>query len=255
MSYRADAEINDCSYGCLFKKSEKESEINFRDKMRHEFETRENRAIWFVSNCDADFRLKFALNLEKHYPIKINGNCEHRANLIRMNINNYFLTKLYDFVAKFKNLFTKNSNICKPNSKCELDQFSSNKFYLSFESKNCSNYITEKLWKILRTNMIPIVVQPNKMFYELIAPIDSFIHAQDFDYDAGKLGIYLKQVESDFDLYIKHHRWRLDYDVSYTQFMSEKRRMCEVCTKLNTETSSIFYKKVSTWFERNCEIN
>ena len=72
---------------------------------------------------------------------------------------------------------------CGSNSECESREFKLNKFYLSFESRNCTNYITEKLWRILRTNMIPVVIQPSREFYEQVAPPDSFIHAQDFDFD------------------------------------------------------------------------
>jgi alpha-1,3-fucosyltransferase len=32
------------------------------------------------------------------------------------------------------------------------------KFYLSFENSLCSDYVTEKFWKILNFNIVPIVL-------------------------------------------------------------------------------------------------
>ena len=80
-------------------------------------------------------------------------------------------------------------------------EIAENKFYFAFESKNCSNtYITEKFFRTLRHNIIPVVFQPNREFYEVFAPPDSFIHAQDFDFDAKKLAEYLHKVFIFFNL-------------------------------------------------------
>ena len=32
------------------------------------------------------------------------------------------------------------------------------KFYLSFENSLCSDYVTEKFWKILKFNIVPVVL-------------------------------------------------------------------------------------------------
>lgn len=103
--------------------------------------------------------------------------------------------------------------------------------------------------------MIPVVVQPNKQFYELYAPPNSFIHAQDFDYDPEKLGAYLRLVSSNFEIYFSHLKWKLDYEIVYSSSQVEKRRLCQLCTKFNTENSIIYYESVSDWFNKECIFN
>ena len=60
-----------------------------------------------------------------------------------------------------------------------------------------------------------------------------FIHAEDFNFDSAKLAEYLNLVSNDFTLYLKHHLWRLEEKPVYSANQCEKRRMCELCTKLN----------------------
>jgi hypothetical protein len=103
--------------------------------------------------------------------------------------------------------------------------------------------------------MIPVVIQPNKEFYELQAPPNSFIHAQDFDYDPQRLAKYLHEVSTNFDLYLKHLEWKMHLNVVFTAKQVEARRMCEFCTKLNTEKAAIYYEKISDWFGFQCVEN
>lgn len=244
MSYRIDAEVSDCSYGCSYaihNKKENQLEL-FINEYRLNFYKRKSKALWGVSNCKATKRMNFAIRLNKFFPVKVLGRCaDYFANpnsLIPLFIRDWF--------------FVNKTPQCGRNSKCENELFSKSKFYLSLESKNCTDYLTEKIWRVLRTNMIPIVFQPSKENYNQIVPPLSFIHAQDFDYDAKRLAQYLNVVSTDFRTYLKHHAWRFDYDVVYTAKHAEKRRLCELCSKLNTETSLIYYNKISEWFDRGC---
>ena len=51
-------------------------------------------------------------------------------------------------------------------------------FYLSLENSLCLDYITEKFWKILPYNVIPIVL--NAVDMATIAPPHSYIDIKDF---------------------------------------------------------------------------
>ena len=51
-------------------------------------------------------------------------------------------------------------------------------FYLSLENSLCKDYITEKFWKILPYNIIPIVL--NGVNMTSIAPPHSYIDIKDF---------------------------------------------------------------------------
>ena len=51
-------------------------------------------------------------------------------------------------------------------------------FYLAFENSNCPDYITEKLWRILDSNIVPVVMGGGN--YTLDAPAKSLINVNDF---------------------------------------------------------------------------
>lgn len=145
---------------------------------------------------------------------------------------------------------------CNKYSNCEIEEIKNSKFYFSFESKNCSNlYITEKFFRILRYNVIPVVIQPNRVFYEKIAPPNSFIHAADFDYDARKLAEYLEKVAGDYNLFVKYMAWKVKYETVHIGKSCEARRLCELCTRLNQEKKEIYYESVSKWFNKGCILN
>lgn len=100
--------------------------------------------------------------------------------------------------------------------------------------------------------MIPIVIQPSRELYEQVAPKNSFIHAQDFDFNVARLAEYLHSIATDFDKYMFHQRWRLESNAVHSMLKSEQRRLCELCTKLNTETDLVYYERVSEWFQHQC---
>ena len=50
------------------------------------------------------------------------------------------------------------------------------KFYLSFENSLCRDYITEKFWKVLSYNVVPLVFGGGN--YSLYAPKKSYIDVQ-----------------------------------------------------------------------------
>ncbi|XP_078494698.1 alpha3-fucosyltransferase [Ciona intestinalis] len=85
------------------------------------------------------------------------------------------------------------------------------KFYLAFENAiHCRDYITEKFWdNALKNNMVPVVWGPTKDDVLSVAPLDSFIHTDDFDSPA-KLAEYLQFLDKNNDEYRKYFRWRED---------------------------------------------
>lgn len=112
--------------------------------------------------------------------------------------------------------------------------------------------MTEKFWQILKTDLIPIVIQPSKAAYKKIAPPNSFIHVEDFNYDYVKLAEYLKKVSIDFKIYLKYHAWKLNYYSVYKKKQTNQHRLCELCRKLNSESSSIYYENIQKWFDGEC---
>ena len=56
-------------------------------------------------------------------------------------------------------------------------------FHLSFENSLCKDYVTERFWTALRTNMIPVVLNWANM--SRMAPKHSYIDVKDFGTIAG----------------------------------------------------------------------
>ena len=229
MSFYSEADVSYCSFGCL---NLHHSSMN-EDELEHlaliEFSKRQNSALWFVSNCYSKLRLKYGGELANYFPLKIIGDCE-------------------SYVRKYVHHSNEIFQECKRSTDCEIDLQMTNKFYLAFESVNCSDYITEKFWRSLAFGLIPIVFQPSKESYNRVAPVDSFIHAQDFDYDMEKLANYLLKISSNFRLYLKYVKWKFKYTALYKNI--GKYRICEFCAKINNEKSTIYYDKISKWFNK-----
>lgn len=204
ISYRLDSEVSDCAYGCIY---ERANQVKVSDEyMAKDFAKRKNHAIWFVSNCNSKRRIKFALDVQKKFSVRIFGACKLLAEWQRWLgfSGDSTLGAIFSGLAVFLgNIFDYGRcGAFRGAGNCEIEEFSEAKFFFSFESKNCSNtYITEKFYRILRHNLIPVLLQPNREFYERIAPPDSFIHAQDFGFDAERLGEYLQKVSVEFHVF------------------------------------------------------
>jgi hypothetical protein len=238
MSFHATSEVSYCAYGC-YTKLKKKVDINvFLNKTLDEFKNRQDIVVWFNSNCQSTLRIQFAGELANYFPSMISGACS-------ADIGQYIHAAAKDEILK-------DENYCKRFSECEKKIFETSKFYLAFESLNCSDYITEKFWRSLSYGLIPVVLQPPKRYYEHVAPYNSFIHVEDFDFDMKKLAVYLKRVVNDYNLYATYFKWKFNYKISFTEHDVESYRLCEFCARLNSETSSIHYKSISKWYNKKC---
>lgn len=255
VSYHSESHASRHAYGYISNSKQIRNESNpdyklFVEKIHRNFIERSNNSVWFISNCYDQYRLKFAYKLSKHFNIIIKGWCKNYAksgNINLINMLGYFI------------FYNKKETECKRNSKCESQLLENNKFYLAFESRNCTDYITEKFWRSLAKGIIPVVIQPSKESYKRVAPKDSYIHAQDFNYNENKLAQYLNNVTLKFDLYLKHMKWRYMYNdddnmVNYNYDHLVMHRLCELCTLMNSKTrlKSHYYDSISTWFSSKC---
>jgi glycoprotein 3-alpha-L-fucosyltransferase len=238
ITFKLDSEISYCSYGCYIPLEReithdiKSFEVNKNIDIRKEYEKRKNEALWFVSNCGSSFRLKYADKLSEYFPINFFGGCNSQLSSKKAKIE---------------------TAPCPRNSECEENSLRSHKFYLAFENSNCSYYTTEKFWRSLEFNIIPVVIQPNKEYYIRIAPKDTFIHAQDFNYDHKLLANYLEKVSKNFKLYKKYLEWSKNYKPLYDAKSVEQMRMCELCYRLNKESSAISYKSMNDYMNDGCD--
>ena len=254
LSFRLDAEVSDCYSGCYYTKTNTNS-TGFMGYIRAEFNARKSQALWVFNRCYQTNYIYYVLGIKANFPVKIHGKCSNEIEMAKQNSYNIrfelkSLSLLAQSVYRLVNnafLGAKQANLCGLNTKCEYDEFRRNMFYILAEDKSNKMALNNEFWRILRAGMIPIVFEPSKEFYELLAPGDSFVHASDF-WNYYELACYMERVSLDFELYLKHHMWRLDHDVVYSKPSTQSRRLCELCTKLNTETSVIYYENIVDWF-------
>ena len=171
---------------------------------------------WFVSHCDTPSqREKFVERMKKVVSVDIYGKCSNNTNASR--------------------------KMLPRDTQEEKDELSLYKFYIAFENSLCPEYVTEKLYKIINTNIhdnppVPIVMGPNKSFYESRFPVNSFIHVDDFNHPET-LGYYLNQINSKPSLYLKYLDWRR----THTSVCEHPVR-CKLCQMLLNKKYTPYHK-------------
>ena len=93
-------------------------------------------------------------------------------------------------------------------SECDRRLNDTYKFYLAFENSLCRDYVTEKLWRILKLNVVPIVL--GNASYSDILPPHSYIDVRDFA-SPRHLADYIKMVGANDTLYNEYFAWRAKY--------------------------------------------
>ena len=116
------------------------------------------------------------------------------------------------------------------------------KFYLSFENSFCEDYVTEKFYKVLNYNMIPIVLGGGN--YTKMAPKKSYIDAKDFK-SIAHLAEYIKYLDKNDTAYAEYFEWK-----SYFQVLEENgQAFCQLCAALNEpEQESKSYTDLYQWW-------
>ena len=128
------------------------------------------------------------------------------------------------------------------------------KFYLSFENSICTDYVTEKFFRIIVRKIVPVVY--GGADYSSIAPPHSYIDARLFE--PQELADYLLMLDANETLYNEYFWWKDYYHVEAGQETMVKRGFCDLCKKLhlmgdNAENSTIkiYDKLVDHWLPEN----
>lgn len=204
MTYRKDSDIHH-PYNMVVK-----AKINYRTPSIEEIQQKKSLVAWFVSDCKAQ-RINYVRKLQEYIRVDIYGKCgtpcENRTACYDMLNNDY-------------------------------------KFYLSFENSLCADYVTEKLFNILKLNVVPIVM--GSANYSEVAPPHSVIQVRDFA-SAKDLSKYLLYLHSHPKEYLSYFKWKSEYRVT---FGSEIKSMvlCETCKKLNEPINYSSYKDIYDWY-------
>ena len=132
-----------------------------------------------------------------------------------------------DIYGKCASDFNKN---CENNS-CDKEYLSKEyKFYLAFENSVCDGYVTEKFFKILHYNIIPIVL--GGADYSKYVPRTAFISVFDFE-TPKELAVYLTYLSNNKTAYNSYFKWKQWIRVrDKNPFQAY---ICEMCIKLHLE--------------------
>jgi hypothetical protein len=150
---------------------------------------------WFVSHCPtAGLRERYVEELQKYIPVDIYGRC--------------------------------GSLKCPRTSSelCDLQLKKKYKFYLSFENSLCKQYLTEKVYKMLNLNVIPVVLGGAK-YSDYISP-HSYRSVRDFT-SPKKLAEYLQMLDRNDTLYNSYFAWKGKYQIVKRQYPP-----CAICQYL-----------------------
>ncbi|XP_073832983.1 alpha-(1,3)-fucosyltransferase C [Musca autumnalis] len=151
-------------------------------------------AAWFVSHCETlSKRERLTAELQKHMEVDVYGKCGPMS--------------------------------C-PNGSPECDKMLDEKykFYFSFENSLCIDYITEKLYKVMKRNIIPVVFGGAN--YKQFLPPHSYINVEDFA-TPSELADYLQYLAKNPIEYMRYFWWRQHYELRfYSPF-------CELCQRLH----------------------
>ncbi|XP_069106355.1 alpha-(1,3)-fucosyltransferase C-like isoform X1 [Argopecten irradians] len=171
--------------------------------------------LWFVSNCYVpSCRAEYAAELNKYLDLDIYGRCGTKT--------------------------------CKGNwTSCSKELQNKYKYYLSFESTICRDYITEKSFKIYDKlfDVIPII--RNGANVSLYLPPGSYLNTADFSNieSLGKVMKHLKMPNSFF-------RWRQSYAAQDT--IDSEETFCELCRRSHTVNKyKRVYRSLNTWLRGN----
>ncbi|XP_027048813.1 alpha-(1,3)-fucosyltransferase fut-3-like [Pocillopora damicornis] len=172
--------------------------------------------LWAVSNCGRT-RDKYVKKLLKYIKVDVYGDCSENFG---------------------------QDNQCQPSSNCD-DIFSSYKFYLAFENSVCTDYITEKFWRTLGWNSVPITL--TRDFYTPdVVPPGSFISVQDFP-SVKALAEYLLYLDKNDTAYNEYFTWKREF--VYTGILGLTHTACDICDALHNEcVQPKFYKDIFKTF-------
>ncbi|CAM1296049.1 FUT4 (predicted) [Pycnogonum litorale] len=216
MTYRSDSDIP-MPYGYISRRHS--SSDSFSEQEIIKLKRKPRLAAWFVSNCNTipSKRLTLVNELSKYIDIDVYGKC-----------------------GKYR---------CprSDESKCVDILATKYKFYFSFENSICKDYITEKFYKVIPIDVVPVVYGGGD--YKSVLPHDSYIDVSNFT-SVYKLAQYLLHVGGSFPDYFNYIKAKKGYQVEDKL----ARPWCKLCkmVKLVKERRSRFqnrvYDRLYSWY-------
>ncbi|XP_033726430.1 glycoprotein 3-alpha-L-fucosyltransferase A-like [Pecten maximus] len=171
--------------------------------------------LWFVSNCYvSSSRSEYVAEIEKYLNIDVYGRCG-------------------------KNTCNGNWTVC---SKYLQNKY---RYYLSFESTLCRDYITEKSIKVYANLFNAIPITRSGANASLYLPPGSYLSTANFS-SPEALARYLTRMKSPNSFF----QWRQSYVAQDT--IDSEQTFCELCRRSHTVNKyKRIYRSVNTWLRGN----
>ena len=174
---------------------------------------------WMVSRCKpASIRGEYVNELRKYIRVDIYGKC-----------GNYTCSK-------------------QKKAYCMKLLEKQYKFYLSFENSICEDYITEKTFRTLQYNLVPVVMGGGN--YKRDLPSHSFIDPRDFS-SPKQLAEYLHHLDRTPKEYLKYFEWKHTHKI-HRVMCNGSIPFCRLCEALHDESTQYYSNfDVHEWWEGN----
>ncbi len=208
MTYRTDSDIPLHPY---FMPSGVDSPYS----MRYPLRKRRKSVVWVNSRClKKSQRKNYVEELSKQIDVDVYGRCTESP---------------------------ERSLGCHGNQCFEETLPSMYKFFLSFENSFCLDYRTEKLYRTIQTEIIPVVYGGSNYTRDL--PPHSFIDILDYDSPAD-LARYLKFLSKNETEYMRYFAWKGKHRL-HSPF---QQRFCRLCEIVHDPDFSKRYDDIASWW-------
>jgi len=187
---------------------------NFGQKNSHLAQGKTGTAAWLVSNHNsASGREAYVKDLEQYIDVDVIG----QFSVLQCN---------------------------KDPELCAIEIEAKYKFYMALENSICDDYVTEKFFRTMRYNIIPVTANGANM--SSLAPPHSYIDALAFK-GPKELSDHMKKVGSDPALYASYFWWKDFYQVR-TSREDISQVHCDLCSMLHNNPSKKVYDDLDTWW-------
>ena len=177
---------------------------------------------WFVSNCNTTIgRENYVKELSKYVPIDIYGQCGN----LSCPADDW--RKCFEMVRK------------------------DYKFYLALENSLCKDYVTEKFFRPLYYDTVPIVMArahySTSADYSAFGPSHSYIDVMNFD-SPQEVAEYLLLLDQNDELYSRYFDWKKDYEVE----LNPMDGWCNLCQMAHDPQPPVkTYSDVMKWWVKD----
>ncbi|KAK2166396.1 hypothetical protein LSH36_39g00083 [Paralvinella palmiformis] len=218
ISYKLDSTIY-WPYGRVLPREDERQTLTNLDMA-----TKNRTVAWMVSICeDVNMRMTYYEELKKYIQVDMYGKCGQ----LKCHERGRKTTECIEYLSKYY------------------------KFYLAFENSHCVDYVTEKAFRSLQYDLIPIVMGGAN--YTKYLPPKSYIDVKDFQ-SPKHLAEYLIHLDNNPDEYMKYFDWKRYYTV-VNDIPNSNRVFCELCELLRKNRSFLLDYNLADWWENDTCVN